>query len=491
MSSNESTESSDTVYQTPTAIIIERPATHEELEPEVETEGVGGPGDIGASPELVGPVTRSGRKRKNPAPVKSTGKKKNKTMTSRTPPKNDAPHIPAAQGAGPSHSVGSSTPTAPTTQTSSDLAQLLTAGLSNIQQSMAGMENRLSGMEDRLAEKIDNLETKVNKNKDSIVILTDSVNKNTIDLARFESQLRGCEEGLESKVTNIVKSVISRGDHTVSTIPTPQTGGGLSGDQIDRYLRCRRSLRLWPIRGPDLAAEVRRFLMTSLGFSTDQVDQDFGPVEVRRVIEPRSKIEAEVVVEFRSAPVRDAVKSRGFKLEGQRAGIRIEVPNYLKSDFHVLQNLSYRLKLANRDMKRSVKFEDDCYGIMLDIQLPGQDWRRVRPAQARAARRADPSLQSGPLELSVDMIAGAVRGPDLPALTDSNWTSAPSFNASGSDQSAASLARRPRVPLSGSQTHPSGDRQDGTDEGERPTSPGAGPSPAASGVNALPLGRRS
>ena len=143
-------------------------------------------------------------------------------------------------------------------------------------------------------------------------------------------------------------------------------------------------MRLWPIRGPDLLAGVVDFLTTRLGFDSDQV-REFGPITVRRVVEPRSKIDLEVVAEFASTSLRDTIKSMGFKLEGQRAGIRIEVPNFLKSDFHVLQNLSYRLKMANKDMKRSVKFDDETYGMMLDIQMPGQDWRRVRPAQARAA----------------------------------------------------------------------------------------------------------
>ena len=53
-----------------------------------------------------------------------------------------------------------------------DLAALLTSGLSDIKRSMDGMETRLSG-------KIDCLEANVAKNRESIVVLTSSVNKNT------------------------------------------------------------------------------------------------------------------------------------------------------------------------------------------------------------------------------------------------------------------------------------------------------------------------
>ena len=84
--------------------------------------------------------------------------------------------------------------------------------------------------------------------------------------------------------------------------------------QLASYEKCRRSLRLWPIRGPDPLASVKEFLEQKLGFERRQVEQDFGPMLVRRVVEPRSKIDSEVVVEFQSASLRDSVKSMGYKL---------------------------------------------------------------------------------------------------------------------------------------------------------------------------------
>ena len=60
-------------------------------------------------------------------------------------------------------------------------------------------------------------------------------------------------------------------------------------------------------------------------------------------------------------------------------------------------------------MKRSIKFDDSNLGMILDIQMVGQDWQRIRPDEARSAGRSDPALRSGPLELSGEMIAGVVR----------------------------------------------------------------------------------
>ena len=172
---------------------------------------------------------------------------------------------------------------------------------------------------------------------------------------------------------------------------------------------CRRSLRLWPISGPDLLESVSAFLIDKLGLDRDAVCDSLVPETVRRIVEPRSKIQNEALVVFGSPHIRDSVKAAGFKLEGQRAGIRIEVPNYLKSDFQVLQSVSYRMKLAHPGIKRSIKFDDENLGLILDVQIPGKDWTRIRPNQARAAKRSDPLLRSGPAKLSSEMITEAIR----------------------------------------------------------------------------------
>ena len=86
MSVNESSESADAVFQTPSSVV-------EELELAERQEE-----ELGASPELSGPTTRSGRKRKNIVPVRSAGKKKNKMNTVRSPPNAAAPKAATSTG---------------------------------------------------------------------------------------------------------------------------------------------------------------------------------------------------------------------------------------------------------------------------------------------------------------------------------------------------------------------------------------------------------
>ena len=135
------------------------------------------------------------------------------------------------------------------------------------------------------------------------------------------------------------------------------------------------------------------------------------------MVEPRSKVDNEAVVLFASSSVRDSIKASSFKFEGVRAGIRMEIPKFLKSDFQVLQSVSYRLKMTHAGLKRSIKFDDEGLGLMLDVQIPGCECRRIRPEQARAAKRTDPLLRSDPEELSNGMITDTIRSGDSSSIS--------------------------------------------------------------------------
>ena len=296
----------------------------------------------------------------------------------------------------------------------------------------------MGGMEQRLAGKIDALESSVKTNERHIQVLTSSVNCHSEELASLARRLDRTEQRLEQPRRTTWGNP-DLADSITSLDQGHQVVTGRTSEQVSRYWRCRRSLRLWPLSGPDLVRDAERFLVDFLGFAPDFA-RDLGVLPVRRVVEPRSKIENEAIVEFPTPAIRDAVKGSGFKLQGRRARMRIELPHFLKADFNVLQSLSYRLKMANTEMKRSVKFDDAELGLYLDLQLPGEEWRRIRPAQARQARDNNPVLRDGPRELSPAMIstalgnsAGPPSGPGTssvnengrPPLTGANTTPLP------------------------------------------------------------------
>ena len=68
--------------------------------------------------------------------------------------------------------------------------------------------------------------------------------------------------------------------------------------------------------------------------------------------------------------------------------MRLQIPAHLQKDFHALMNLSFDLKKRHPGLKRNVKFDEDDYGLFMDLKLnEGSDWRRVKPEQARAANK--------------------------------------------------------------------------------------------------------
>lgn len=324
MSRNDSGESTD-AFQTPSADTEDE--ARGELDPALPEP------DLGASPELSGPVTRSGRKRKSLVPVKSSGKKKKKMNRSPDPkedrpqpdkagqavpsPKTPAPPPPDLPDVRPQNAAPEPVPHCPPQQPppqAQDLAALLTNGLGTLQNSMGGLQASMGGMEARLAGKIDSLEASVNKNKETIAVLTGIVNKNTVDLARLEAELRSNEVALDGRVADLVKAHIAGLDGPLSLDSSRPPG--LSPSQVNMYWQCKRSLRLRPIVGPNLEAVVKNFLFDFLGVDLEAMGPDTGALRVRCVIEPRSKIKDEAVVEFSSAAIRDTIKGSGYTAGG-------------------------------------------------------------------------------------------------------------------------------------------------------------------------------
>ena len=160
-----------------------------------------------------------------------------------------------------------------------DLATLLTNGLANIQQSMGGMETRLAG-------KIDSLEGTVRVNERRIEVLTSSLESNTRDLADLRARMDRTDSQLEMRIDEMVRSAVASSS-TSSGISLDHStmNCGRSSDQVSRYWKARRSLRLWPIAGPSLRDSVTDFLVSKLEFDRLFVES-LGDPRIERVVDP-------------------------------------------------------------------------------------------------------------------------------------------------------------------------------------------------------------
>lgn len=134
-----------------------------------------------------------------------------------------------------------------------------------------------------------------------------------------------------------------------------------------------------------------------------------GRISYRRLKEPLSKARKEVLCTFDTKEARDLVKaaSKHLASEGPNVGLRAQFPGFLLDTFRLLENIGYNLRASDDTVRRSVKFDDSAMDLMMDVKL-GEEWKRIRPAEARIALLNNPKMRRGPEEMSGEDLSGLV-----------------------------------------------------------------------------------
>ena len=119
-----------------------------------------------------------------------------------------------------------------------------------------------------------------------------------------------------------------------------------------------------------------------------------GPFSARRIpFGPAAKVKNEVLVSYQSTDVRDAVKSAARNLAGKGSdfGVRLEVPDHLKSALKALQAMSFEIKQKYPSARRNVLFDDESQDLVLDFSVAeGNPWRRMSATQAKERKKKMP-----------------------------------------------------------------------------------------------------
>ena len=106
----------------------------------------------------------------------------------------------------------------------------------------------------------------------------------------------------------------------------------------------------------------------------------------------------EVIVLFPDVDTRDIVRRAASNLAGMpNAGIRLEVPEFLRPSLRALESTSFLLKKKFPTLKRHVKFDDEVLDLVMDLKMtPDAQWQKMRPAQAIEAKKGqvEPSRES-------------------------------------------------------------------------------------------------
>ena len=165
----------------------------------------------------------------------------------------------------------------------------------------------------------------------------------------------------------------------------------------DEYWDCRRALRLRPISGGDVNEAVKDFMIEQLKLSHQFMDS-VGEFTAHRVpCGPASRIQDEVIVSYQSSEVRDAVKGAAKNLagKGQSYGVRLELPNHLKTAMSALQSASFEIKQKFPQARRNVLFDDGTMDLVLDFSTgEGKPWKRITSTQARDRKKKAPARET-------------------------------------------------------------------------------------------------
>ena len=199
-------------------------------------------------------------------------------------------------------------------------------------------------------------------------------------------------------------AVVGPGGRAVVTSLLPRRSGK---SKEEDYWCCRKALRLHPVGQGDDCESVKAFLTTHLLLDSDFMS-NLGPFTVKRIPSgPGSKVRDEAVVTFDTIDARDAVKRSAKNLagKGRGYGVRLELPNYLKTAMSALQHVSYEIKQKFPEARRNVLFDDETMDLVLDFSTgEGRPWRRMSSQQARDRKKRKPSTQGGRLTMEAEEI---------------------------------------------------------------------------------------
>lgn len=292
-----------------------------------------------------------------------------------------------------------------TNQRLTEIDGRIETGLSNVRQAVGKLESSVRANSDKL----DTHDEIIRKNQHKIGELADEMLK-----IRQLAPTAGPSPGNSGAVS----SWASVAGNTV----TPSSI--ISSSNKAAYLRARRSLRLWPVEGginQELWESVRCFIGTTLGMG-GQVQEHHIECIVRPTSMSGPGVEREVIVTFKEAAVRDDVMGNAGKLapfishEGRStAGMRMEVPDFLKQQFRTLFRYGQTLRGRHgQGTRRHVKFDDGSWGLYLNVRLPSDDnWSKVSVQVAERGMRAQDTIRDGELERRLD-ITGPFRDPRRP-----------------------------------------------------------------------------
>ena len=324
------------------------------------------------------------------------------------------------------------------------------AQLKGVQDDLKDTRKELGGKVDEIAGRLDSQENDVADLQRSVLRLEEAERKRTSQTGNEVTK------AVEAQVRAAVARFPVRGDRDQEGAPTRLE---------NEFLRARRSLKLWPIKGnsaEELWVATGDFLIDVLRVRESEVDQN----HIESVTRPNGQsprdllhVKDEAVVVFKSAMTRDLVLRASSNLSSYRdrngnptAGLRLEIPRHMKGTFNLLERYGHFMRQRyGKGTKTHIKFDEAELNLFTSVRLPGEtEWARITPIFARKTLRNREETVSESWEARYGCSSSKIDAdPGTPTCRTSRGDRAPR-SASESDVSSAgpSTSRRPWAPPS-------------------------------------------
>ena len=232
--------------------------------------------------------------------------------------------------------------------------------------------------------------------------MSEVTQESTAKWSTLVDQVNGKVEKNTADIQDIKKSIerIER-NQAVMNVPPTISSQRPSCNLQAKYAFARKSLRLWPVRGNnehEIRSEAIRFIRSKLLIGTTSCP--YNQIEgVRRTRQPRrmkGKVNNEILITFADKFARDCVAAGARNLADYKdeqgdptAGLRMNYPNHLGSDFKALEWYGAEMRRLHGDgTRRRIRFDDEAEGLCIDVKIPAEpEWHRVHPEAAKDFKR--------------------------------------------------------------------------------------------------------
>ena len=239
-------------------------------------------------------------------------------------------------------------------------------------------------METKIMTKFTDIQNNMSRVDTTLGMLTGEVSRNGGRLLNLEQRVERLEGGTTASACPMV---------SLAPLPSSATMKPIKDDDMEQYDQARRSLLIFPVEGntnSEILVNLMAFLTEVMGM--ERAVCNGGTIDMaRRVGSPRFRPK-EILVVFKEVSTRDSVIGRSGRLaeyvdsstNKPTAGIRINVPQFLRGKQRTLESYGKRLRdIHRRNARTHIKFDDSENTLYLNVKLyDDEEWTRVSPENA-------------------------------------------------------------------------------------------------------------